>query len=91
MHRAEVTAKVGSGEGTEVTVTEQTQYPFGEQVALKIAAADGRGFPAVSPRARLVRSPRRSRSTASPCEIKRRPEAATWSSSARGTTATKSC
>jgi hypothetical protein len=41
----EVTAKVGPGEGTEVTVTEQTQYPFGEQVALKIAAPAAVAFP----------------------------------------------
>jgi hypothetical protein len=41
----EVTAKVGSRQGTEVTVTEQTKYPFEEQVALKIAARTAVAFP----------------------------------------------
>ena len=40
-----VTAKVGLGAGSEVTVTEQTQYPFGEQVTLKIAAPAAVAFP----------------------------------------------
>ncbi|MCX6996345.1 MAG: glycoside hydrolase family 127 protein [Kiritimatiellaeota bacterium] len=41
---SKVTAKVGA-EGAEVTIAEQTDYPFGEQIAFTVSAAKSVSFP----------------------------------------------
>ena len=42
---SEVTAKVGTGKGKQVTITEQTDYPFDETIKLRIKAEQAVRFP----------------------------------------------
>jgi hypothetical protein len=42
---SEVHAKVGSGDGQAVTITQETDYPFGEIVTLKLVTAEPVQFP----------------------------------------------
>ncbi len=59
---SEVSAKVG--DGTPVKITEETDYPFSDTIAFKLAMPKAVDLPALPARAALVRDAASSRSTA---------------------------